>query len=503
MKNFIILVGFVLFVGLIKNCSGVTWCCNIEENSCYLSDYNFNMAEVLESGIDQIEFDKLSVTRNITDVQMSLDHLPELPREFSERFPSLTQWLIGVDFNNLTSKFFRQTFPNLNSLIINEPYSYSSDRKGNIFKTDFLSLFPNLEKLTVGGTVTWHTLNFRMAKNLKELSLNFNDIDLSGLKFSESSKLESILVDAKSRSETIPQNFFGHIKNVKSVTLLKTKIKQLPENLLSDLTELQELQIAITEIEFLPENFFKSNWNLATIDLSSNLIREIPENAFESMKNLTSVVLENNKLSKISDKLFEKNPLVENIDLSRNKLEAIPQNLLANAGNLTTILLNDNEIEGLHKKTFANNKKLKKINAKNNKLRRIDPELFKNLPQLTEIDFSSNQIHHLPSGLFKSNKELTMISFQRNKIEELSENLLDGLENLRSFSLFRNRIKVLPNVLKNINSIIYANFEDNPIIKMQPGFNESFYLSCMGKGVLRRCYDSWTRSESSIESGKN
>lgn len=172
--------------------------------------------------------------------------------------------------------------------------------------------------------------------------------------------------------DSFPENIFSYpsMKNLKSITISYSSIKNLRPNIFTPLHNLKILDIRHSDIPLTPQ-FFSALNNLEELTLFANSIQELPPDIFSSLHNL-----------KILDVRF-------------NKIAYLPEMLFHLLTSLETLHLEYNNIEHISTTHFMGLKNLRNLHVCSNSLEHI-PDLSL-LPSLKQLRCSDNFLTSLPS----------------------------------------------------------------------------------------------------------
>ena len=319
------------------------------------------------------------------------------------------------------------------------------DKEGNVNTFDLLSLFPNIEELTIINNedndkiVDPNLLNWKIIRELK----NLKKLDLTKLyvykneKTFNFSNIEGIetLEELKIRKENISKTKEYNVVNLEKISTLKNlKVLEMSDLNITDISPLSNLT------------------NLKEIDLSYNNIENI--DALKGMSNLEKLYLIDNKISNI-DSLKEKEKL-EVLNVKSNKITDI--------------------------NVVANSKRLKELDISNNDVKDID--VLRNFEKLSILRIIDNPKIRNVEGLkesLKENKNASIIVLYGNNSISDSDILDLAKTNLRLYMLAEktNHITYKPkknkfdiDLLQNGKKIILSDsifFRNSGLIKNEDG----------------------------------
>lgn len=366
-------------------------------------------------------------------------------KELNFTFPLTIISLILIDSNlyeNIELKnleyLYIENSKNLNYLTANNLTKIELDISNDeslLENIELLRKFPKLQKLILQGN---SNIKLKLPENVKNLTLQYTNLDVSHL-----TSLESISYS----------NFKGKIffpKNIKEINL-KGKLNFEDFNKLTNLNSLS----------------IKNNTN--EIILNKKLLQQLTEFSCESCPNIKfNGEFNDKKLLK----LYLKNV---NIVIDINKLKHITELHLDSISNNFSAL-NLESFESLSKLTIVYNnvakinlpKSLIELNCSHNQIRTL------NLPlNLRVLKCSHNQIKTITPNenleelfcennnieIFNANQKLKKLYINSNPLYFLT--LSKKLESLMAANCDLEEINV-----KNLNSLIYLNLENNPFKKL-------------------------------------
>ena len=227
---------------------------------------------------------------------------------------------------------------------------------------------PKLEKLDLSNcTLTALPKKLHKNKNLKELLLNENSIDLSKTKLKIHDQIVKVELQRNGLKE-IPASI-ARFPNVKTLVFNGNEIHHISPAI-GKLIKLEQLGLYKNNLTVLPETIYTLP-NLKEIDLYYNQLERL-DDRIGTLKKLQVLYLSNNRLVSVPESIGSLVNL-EELYLSNNRLSELPNSL-------------------------AHLDKLKVLRVNNNYLGKV-PNDLPNLSNLENLDISSNQISELPDGI--------------------------------------------------------------------------------------------------------
>ncbi|XP_006626389.3 nephrocan-like [Lepisosteus oculatus] len=319
-----------------------------------------------------------------------------------------------------------------------------------------------------------HAVPSGTAKDTRKLNLGYNHIkDLKRCDFTGLTQLEEIVLSSCG-IESIEVNTFKSQSHLKTLELLKNKLKHMPRGLPHSL---EILKLGNNRIQHLQESAVDGLRNLRVLDLQNNLISSLRGNTFTSLLKLESLYLDGNQIESLmgSPKL----PQLRQLSIANNKIPSLPANFFASlqslkmlslSGNhlvkvpqdlpqtLGSLNLDLNQIRALRSREMGHLKHLSVLSVAHNKLVSIDGSL--RLPNLTMIELSGNHMRLLPSRL---TAKLEKLDCRQNLIREVTQQELSGMNQLKHLFLENNLIHhfeaaALKNCLRLTSLALEQNF---------------------------------------------
>ena len=119
---------------------------------------------------------------------------------------------------------------------------------------------------------------------------------------------------------TLNKDFFWGCDNLKSVKIIRSRLKSVPSELFRDTKNLLDIDLSMNQIQDLPSTIFHNIHNLKSVQLKKNQIKAIDDAHFSKASKLTFLDLSNNKLTNLSKKAFANLNSIEKLDLSNNQI---------------------------------------------------------------------------------------------------------------------------------------------------------------------------------------
>ncbi|XP_053673818.1 protein phosphatase 1 regulatory subunit pprA-like [Anopheles nili] len=183
---------------------------------------------------------------------------------------------------------------------------------------------------------------------IKLIKLNASSLDV-GLFYGKKSSVNNTYLDklriTKCLLKAIPRSI-GHLKNVKVVTILDTKLEIVDFGSFAMLQNLRKLDLSSNMIKHvfqtaMSEAHFPS---LIGIDLQGNRLKIIDMNIFTSMKSLRWLYLSKNKLDRVEGPIASLK--LKDLRLSSNRLTKLDC-CNWNLSSLTDFILSNNKLKRL------------------------------------------------------------------------------------------------------------------------------------------------------------
>lgn len=290
-------------------------------------------------------------------------------------------------------------------------YHQRSDNFYEVVHLDFLHSFPNLEKLTI----------------------NQHDFSTIAYKFDFNPKLESLSLQSNG-IETLPNNIFENLNEVKVIALEFNSLNKLDSKLFAKKLKLENVTLFENELSSIPERIFWDNINLRRVDLTENEIIKIPPRLFEKSNNLEEIEMTTNQVKEIPELLFSRNSKLRIVEFSFNKIKFLSKKIFEGLTELEHINFRGNQIKSLDA-ILRDNRKLKFVEFRDNKIKKISPEIFHK-----EVEFGECTEWN---GCYFDYNPCTKSSQNHDKLENCFENWNKTQSWLKSGELIIAKLKSL------------------------------------------------------------
>lgn len=143
--------------------------------------------------------------------------------------------------------------------------------------------------------------------------------------------------------------------------------------------QIEDLRAVNQNIFYLPTNLNRLFPNLKSLSVIESKVTEIGSEPLKQLTKLTNLILSHNSISNLHKDSLKNLPVLETLDLSFNSLDYIQTSTFDNLQKLTTLKLNNNRLQLLSAETFEKLTKLEFLFLQNNKLQKISPSTFEKL----------------------------------------------------------------------------------------------------------------------------
>jgi len=113
-----------------------------------------------------------------------------------------------------------------------------------------------------------------------------------------------------------------------SLHLYHNQLQTLPNNIFDNLGNLKELYLSFNRLQTLPNNIFDRLGNLQKLGLFNNNLQTLPNYIFDNLGNLKELYLFNNHLQTLPNNIFDNLGNLKELHLYNNQLDHATQNAL-------------------------------------------------------------------------------------------------------------------------------------------------------------------------------
>ncbi|XP_004673865.1 PREDICTED: leucine-rich repeat transmembrane protein FLRT1-like [Condylura cristata] len=296
----------------------------------------------------------------------------------------------------------------------------------------------------------------------------------------------------------------------KSLYISHSKIQHLQLSNFTKMLALEDFILLASGTESVENDTFKTLSNLKTLELWKNKLRQVPSTLPASLQVLK---LNDNSIYVLHESDFEGLKKLKILELKNNLISSLAPRTLTPLVSLQSLVLDDNNIEYIAGPLTL--PQLTRMSMENNKLHLIPANFFAFLQSLQFLSFSGNSLTKIPNNLPKSllslkmeRNQLKVVRFRDMKHLEnlshlyLSKNALasiDGaqlLANLTTLELSQNQLQMLPlrlptrlqklDISNNlIQRVTVQDFQDLRDLKHL--FLDNNIVSVFEAGALQRC----------------
>ncbi|XP_044017334.1 toll-like receptor 7 [Aphidius gifuensis] len=250
--------------------------------------------------------------------------------------------------------------------------------------------------------------------------------------------------------ELVPGALAG-LRELQTLELIDSNVKQLPKNILCGLNNLQIFNLTgnkfgdISEVGLneLQQNNADCHSDIRALDLSNNEIKNLPEDSpLSGLRQLQELYLEHNLIDSIASDALTGLTSLRIFNVSYNTLTTLPESLFASTRDLREIHLQKNELRNLPRGLFTRLEQLLVLNLGGNKLGSdtVDEMTFLGLIRLIVLDLSYNTLTKIDSKMFKDLFFLQILDLRNNSISHIESNAFLPLYNLHTLELSENRL---------------------------------------------------------------
>lgn len=180
-----------------------------------------------------------------------------------------------------------------------------------------------------------------------------------------------------------------------------SSVKSVPKVIFQAFPNMDICDLSIG-IENLAPDSFENAGKIKTLVLIKNRIRAVPTGVFVHATNVETLQIEYNNIERIEDYAFRGMDSLLTVSLNVNDVTIIGRYTFVGAPNLQQIDITYNDIETIESGAF-DLPKLKTLNLGSNSLKTLAIDLFDHAPLLTTIDVNGNNLNTVPAAFFGSN----------------------------------------------------------------------------------------------------
>ncbi|XP_044144734.1 nephrocan-like [Bufo gargarizans] len=249
--------------------------------------------------------------------------------------------------------------------------------------------------------------------------------------------------------ETIENNTFKALNNLKMLEVWKNKLTSIPQSLPS---KLEVLKLGDNSICSLNLQDFDGLTKLRILEVQNNLLSTLSFEVFSPLSNLQTLILdgngmhtisgvsrllnlkylnmENNKLMFFYENFFTHFPSLQYLRIAGNQLIRVPPQL---PKSLLSLRLERNYLKSVRVRELKQLENLFDLNLSGNQLFSVDG--LHVVTNLTSLDLSKNQLSTLPHKL---PTKLQRLDYSNNQISRITVQDMKGLASLKHLFLDNN-----------------------------------------------------------------
>lgn len=293
--------------------------------------------------ITDVDFGSFNRLPSVTYIDLSLNKIRTLQLGVLDGAKDVTH--LNLSYNQLT-EFPLGIFDQKRNMEV-------LDLKGNMITNLELGMLDPMTKLRhldlsynalMGKDISIYL--FDQTKSIKIIDFSRNNMNDSPDNLLYALEvLEFLKLDHCGLSE-VPKFATGsNLRTVKHLILSSNEINRIDNPLtFVNLDSLEVLNLAHNFIESIHENAFKSVRNLKTIVLKNNRIKEMPETLFQNMNKLANIDLSHNLIDFVPVNAFRGSG-AKNLNLSDNRFSFLTDNFLLELRNSGTRIIKFNFIQ--------------------------------------------------------------------------------------------------------------------------------------------------------------
>ena len=266
-------------------------------------------------------------------------------------------------------------------------------------------------------------------------------------------------------------NIKSLIQNVRSLSLIESKIQSINKNIFNLMPNLNKIDFSRNEINKIENDSFlftSFESNILELFLTENKLTEIRYGQFNGLSKLETLFLDKNQIEEIESHSFENLLQLKHLRLHSNKIKLIENEMLSGEIHLEILYLHQNNIEKINTIPFNTLRSLKKLYMSSNKITQIKFGNFIHLQLLDELKLDKNEIGSFKANTFVGLEKLAYLDLSSNKIKQLVNEAFNGLTNTIRLDLHLNDIEQIEmNALSDLTSLEYLNLDSNQIITLK------------------------------------
>ncbi|KAI1308640.1 Protein toll [Halotydeus destructor] len=273
---------------------------------------------------------------------------------------------------------------------------------------------------------------------------------------------------------------FGHLKELRSLTIQDCRMSSLPSASFSGLPVLRTLSLrtrTLADISSeasssslassnlaIPSTLFRTVRSLESVDLSCNGLTSLPDNLFCDLNSLRDLNLTFNAFSELfnigfSTKVRKDNRCkvdnVQSLDISHNRIKVLTDRGFGTLPRLTALTISHNLVSRAEENALLGLSQLSTLDLSNNELVALPPRFFNPVSStLTELKLNNNSISVLPPGLFLDLTSLIELDLSRNEITShwINQNTFGHLTKLINMDLSNNKLSRVDSTTFSVNT---------------------------------------------------
>ncbi|XP_066150409.1 chaoptin [Euwallacea fornicatus] len=330
-------------------------------------------------------------------------------------------------------------------------------------------LMPSLTALNLSNNMHLHKVPTILLRNLTKLEVL--DMSNCGLQswsselLLHSTSLVQIRLSHNNISE-LPDNSLVNMPNLTSVDLSYNNISTIKQSAFVFVMNIKMLNLKGNLLSSFKGEYFNTGTSLEILDLSENQLSYLFPSSFRIHPRLKQILARKNKLNFFPAEVIANLQFLELIDLSHNELKSIDELDFARLPRLRSLLLSNNKLESLSEMAFHNSTQLQVLDLSHNKLDRLGERTFEGLIRLQVLNVANNNLADLPDNIFERARlqMLDNVVLSRNKF------VIPPLKALQrqyffldSVDLSHNNIEEIPEedgIMVNIKKL---DFSHNPL----------------------------------------